>query len=191
MDRRSPAPSCGDLRQADETKAHHAGFVIGASISAYCPDQAPPRSVNVRTPASRPRRLCTPTECSLSSTVVSTFAAAGWLETALGLSRTDSRHSQCSVSESRARFGQSRDLFLDTRLGRAGFEGLGCYRRRQRHDHRALTVFLLVGGISGRAILASTTIVMAVPRPMLRCHPISKAVVLQCNSHIWHMRKAL
>jgi hypothetical protein len=33
MDRRSPAPSCGDLRQADETKAHHAGFVIGASRS--------------------------------------------------------------------------------------------------------------------------------------------------------------
>ena len=77
MDRRSLAPSCGDLRQADETKAHHAGFVIGASISAYCPDQAPPRSVNVRTTASRPRRLCAPTECSLSSNEASTLAAAG------------------------------------------------------------------------------------------------------------------
>jgi len=88
MDRRSPAPSCGDLRRADETKAHHAGFVIGASISAYCPDQAPPRSVNVRTTASRPRRLCAPTECSLSSNAVSTFAAGGWFETALGLSST-------------------------------------------------------------------------------------------------------
>jgi hypothetical protein len=27
MDRRSPAPSCADLRQADETKAHHAAAV--------------------------------------------------------------------------------------------------------------------------------------------------------------------
>jgi len=55
MGRRSPAPSCGDLRQADETNAHahHAGFVIGASTSAYCPDQAPPRSVNVRTTPGR------------------------------------------------------------------------------------------------------------------------------------------
>jgi hypothetical protein len=59
MDRRSPAPSCGDLRQADETKAHHAGFVIGASISAYCPDQAPPRSVNVRTTDSELRLVAT------------------------------------------------------------------------------------------------------------------------------------
>ncbi len=33
MDRRSPAPSCGDLRQADETKAHRAGFVIGADTA--------------------------------------------------------------------------------------------------------------------------------------------------------------
>jgi hypothetical protein len=77
MDRRSPAPSCGDLRQADETKAHHAGFVIGASISAYCPDQAPPRSVNVRATASRPRRSRADAECSLSSNEARTFAAAG------------------------------------------------------------------------------------------------------------------
>jgi hypothetical protein len=76
MDRRSSAPSCGDLRQADETKAHHAGFVIGARISTYCPDQAPPRSVNVRTTASRPRRLRAATERSLSSSAASTFAAA-------------------------------------------------------------------------------------------------------------------
>jgi hypothetical protein len=67
MGRRSPAPSCGDLRQADETKAHHAGFVIGASISAYCPDQAPPRSVNVRTTASSPRRFCADDKRSLCS----------------------------------------------------------------------------------------------------------------------------
>lgn len=34
MDHRSSAPSCGDLRRADETKAHQAGFVIGASTTA-------------------------------------------------------------------------------------------------------------------------------------------------------------
>jgi hypothetical protein len=60
MDRRSSAPSCGDLRQADETKAHHAGFVIGARISTYCPDQAPPRSVNA---LGFPRRIGGTNEC--------------------------------------------------------------------------------------------------------------------------------
>ena len=77
MDRRSSAPSCGDLRRADETKAHDAGFVIGASISAYCPDQAPPHSVNVRITASLPRRSGGDVERNLSSRVLSTFAAAG------------------------------------------------------------------------------------------------------------------
>ena len=95
MDRRSPAPSCGDLRQADETKAHHAGFVIGASISAYCPDQAPPRSVNVRTTASRPRRLMRPHRMQLVEHRGQHLRSGCWLETALGLSRTRAIASAC------------------------------------------------------------------------------------------------
>ncbi len=71
MDRRSPAPSCGDLRRGDEKAYHAAGVVIDLGISAYCPDQAPARSVNVRTTASR-RDDSAPTECGLSSSEAST-----------------------------------------------------------------------------------------------------------------------
>jgi hypothetical protein len=48
-----------------------------SSLMAVDRAQAPPFSLNVRTTANRPRRFCAAAERSLSSSEVSTFAAAG------------------------------------------------------------------------------------------------------------------